>query len=196
MHLGPGDEVAQVYRDAWWPRSGNTRTCTSATPSARALSPSTAASAGTSRRRATSRASPRRTPMFPNLLPAVSYDGSGPTITWNDISPRVSATFALDDGEKDHGPRVVRAVRRSAESRASDLRQPGRRLLQLHRLQMERPEQRPLRAEERGAHEPGPALLLRHRPGIRARRSRRRRASRRTTTRTTTTSSSSASIAS
>jgi len=37
---------------------------------------------------------------FPNLLPSVSYDGSGPSISWNDISPRVSATFALDAARK------------------------------------------------------------------------------------------------
>ena len=30
----------------------------------------------------------------------MSYDGSGPSISWNDISPRVSATFALDAARK------------------------------------------------------------------------------------------------
>src|SRR5439155_1730183 len=44
-------------------------------------------------------------PDFPNLLPAVNYDGSGPTIDWNDISPRVSATYALDQARKS----IVRA---------------------------------------------------------------------------------------
>jgi hypothetical protein len=39
-------------------------------------------------------------PDFPNLLPAVNYDGSGPTINWNDISPRISATYALDASKK------------------------------------------------------------------------------------------------
>jgi hypothetical protein len=39
-------------------------------------------------------------PDFPNILPAINYDGSGPTIDWNDISPRVSATFALDEARK------------------------------------------------------------------------------------------------
>jgi hypothetical protein len=39
-------------------------------------------------------------PDFPNLLPAVTYAGTGPTIDWNDISPRVSATFALDATRK------------------------------------------------------------------------------------------------
>jgi hypothetical protein len=45
-------------------------------------------------------------PDFPTLLPGVNYDGSGtPTIDWNDISPRVSATVALDASRKS----VVRA---------------------------------------------------------------------------------------
>ena len=44
-------------------------------------------------------------PDFPTLLPAVNYDGSGPTIDWNDISPRISATFALDSARKS----IVRA---------------------------------------------------------------------------------------
>jgi hypothetical protein len=39
-------------------------------------------------------------PDFPNILPALNYDGSGPTIDWKDISPRVSATFALDQARK------------------------------------------------------------------------------------------------
>ena len=38
--------------------------------------------------------------MFPNLLPALSFDGTSPTISWNDISPRVGATIALDDKRK------------------------------------------------------------------------------------------------
>jgi hypothetical protein len=42
---------------------------------------------------------------FPNLLPALSFDGTAPTISWNDISPRVGATIALDDNRKT----VVRA---------------------------------------------------------------------------------------
>ncbi len=39
-------------------------------------------------------------PTFPDLLPALAYDGSGPQITWNDISPRVSASYALDESRK------------------------------------------------------------------------------------------------
>jgi Carboxypeptidase regulatory-like domain/TonB-dependent Receptor Plug Domain len=38
--------------------------------------------------------------MFPDLLPALSYDGSGPTIKWNDISPRIGATYALGESKK------------------------------------------------------------------------------------------------
>jgi Carboxypeptidase regulatory-like domain/TonB-dependent Receptor Plug Domain len=37
---------------------------------------------------------------FPDLLPALSFDGTSPTISWNDISPRVGVTFALDEKRK------------------------------------------------------------------------------------------------
>jgi len=40
---------------------------------------------------------------FPDLLPALSYAGGGTTIDWNDISPRVSATYALDSAKKTIG---------------------------------------------------------------------------------------------
>lgn len=38
--------------------------------------------------------------MFPDLLPSLSYNGAGPTIAWNDVSPRVGATVALDAARK------------------------------------------------------------------------------------------------
>src|SRR6185436_16938630 len=34
---------------------------------------------------------------FPDLLPSLAFTGGGPTIDWNDISPRAGATFALDE---------------------------------------------------------------------------------------------------
>jgi hypothetical protein len=37
---------------------------------------------------------------FPDLLPSLSYDGSGPTIDWNDVSPRVGLTYALGENKK------------------------------------------------------------------------------------------------
>ena len=43
--------------------------------------------------------------MFPDLLPGLSFDGTSPKISWNDVSPRVGATFALDANRKT----VVRA---------------------------------------------------------------------------------------
>jgi hypothetical protein len=43
--------------------------------------------------------------MFPDLLPSLSFAGGGPTISWTDVSPRVGATYALDEGRKT----VVRA---------------------------------------------------------------------------------------
>jgi len=35
--------------------------------------------------------------MFPDLLPSLSYASGAPTIHWNDVSPRVGATFALNE---------------------------------------------------------------------------------------------------
>jgi hypothetical protein len=37
---------------------------------------------------------------FPDLLPALSFDGSSPTIDWNDISPRIGVTYSLDEKRK------------------------------------------------------------------------------------------------
>jgi carboxypeptidase family protein/TonB-dependent receptor-like protein len=39
-------------------------------------------------------------PIFPDLLPALSYSGGSTDFTWNDLSPRVGVTFALDDSRK------------------------------------------------------------------------------------------------
>jgi hypothetical protein len=39
-------------------------------------------------------------PTFPNLLPGLTYDGSGPSINWNDISPRVGVTYSLEESRK------------------------------------------------------------------------------------------------
>ena len=39
-------------------------------------------------------------PLFPDLLPALNFDGNTPKIVWNDISPRVGLTVALDDKKK------------------------------------------------------------------------------------------------
>ena len=36
-------------------------------------------------------------PVFPDLLPPLDYDGSGQGIRWNDLSPRLGATYALDE---------------------------------------------------------------------------------------------------
>jgi len=39
-------------------------------------------------------------PIFPDLLPAVNFPGGSTPFTWNDISPRVGVTIALDDAKK------------------------------------------------------------------------------------------------
>jgi len=39
-------------------------------------------------------------PLFPEILPELVYDGSGPKISWSNISPRVGLTYALDEARK------------------------------------------------------------------------------------------------
>jgi hypothetical protein len=39
-------------------------------------------------------------PLISNLLPGISFGGGGQGIDWNDISPRVGFTYALDDSRK------------------------------------------------------------------------------------------------
>ena len=39
-------------------------------------------------------------PTFPEFLPDQVYNGGGPTITWNDLSPRVGMSVALDSARK------------------------------------------------------------------------------------------------
>src|SRR4029078_8832611 len=40
------------------------------------------------------------TPLVPELLPALDYPGGDTLIKWNDLSPRVGLTYALDDARK------------------------------------------------------------------------------------------------
>jgi hypothetical protein len=42
----------------------------------------------------------RANPLFPNLLPDLTFDGNTPSIVWNDVSPRVGVTVALDEKRK------------------------------------------------------------------------------------------------
>jgi hypothetical protein len=39
-------------------------------------------------------------PIFPDLLPALNFPGRGTDFTWNDFSPRVGVTIALDEAHK------------------------------------------------------------------------------------------------
>jgi hypothetical protein len=39
-------------------------------------------------------------PLFPDVFPDLVYDGSGSTIDWSDISPRVGFTYALNESRK------------------------------------------------------------------------------------------------
>jgi hypothetical protein len=100
VHIGPGDEVAQVWRDRVVSSIGQyTDLYFGDTISKGALT----LNLGVRWDKQTARNLPSvaaANPDFPTILPAVTYDGSGPSISWNDISPRVSATFALDAARK------------------------------------------------------------------------------------------------
>ena len=37
---------------------------------------------------------------FPNLVPGITFDGYDAPFHWNDITPRVGMTYALDEGNK------------------------------------------------------------------------------------------------
>jgi Carboxypeptidase regulatory-like domain/TonB-dependent Receptor Plug Domain len=39
-------------------------------------------------------------PVFPELLPALSFGGEGQGVTWNDVSPRAGISYALDENRK------------------------------------------------------------------------------------------------
>ena len=60
---------------------------------------------------------------------------------------------------QDGRPRVVRALCRPAQSVRGDGVEPGRRLLHVHRLQVDRHQRRRSRAEERDPHQPRAAVL-------------------------------------
>ena len=69
--------------------------------------------------------------MFPDLLPALSFDGNSPTISWKRHSPRVGATIALDDHAKRWRARRS-ALRRPSEPVRVTSAQPRRLVLHLH----------------------------------------------------------------
>src|SRR5262245_28679223 len=39
-------------------------------------------------------------PLLPEVVPSVAFDGNVPGITWNDVSPRIGVTYALDENHK------------------------------------------------------------------------------------------------
>ena len=100
VHNGPDDDVAQVYRDRVVSSIGQyTDLYFGDTISKGPLT----VSLGVRWDRQTARNLPSVAPAnpdFPTLLPAVNYAGTGPTINWSDISPRVSASYALDESKK------------------------------------------------------------------------------------------------
>ncbi len=61
--------------------------------------------------------------------------------------------------EEDGRPRLLLVVRRPDESLRGDVGEPGRCVLHLHRVQVERPESRRVRSERRNPDEPRAAVL-------------------------------------
>jgi hypothetical protein len=105
IHNGPGDDVAQVYRD----RAVSSLDQTTDLFVGDTISKGRMTfNLGVRWDKQTAKNLPSVAPAnpdFPGLLPAVNYNGTGPTIDWTDISPRLSATFALDEARKS----IVRA---------------------------------------------------------------------------------------
>ena len=100
IHNGPDDDVAQVWRDRVVSALGqSTDLYFGDTISKGALTLNLGVRWDLQKAKNLPSVAPAN-PAFPTLLPAVNYDGSGTTISWNDISPRVSATFALDESRK------------------------------------------------------------------------------------------------
>jgi hypothetical protein len=100
IHNGPGDDVAQVWRDRVVSSIGQyTDLFFGDTISKNRLT----LNLGVRWDKQTAKNLPSVAPAVPdfaNILPAVNYTGTGPAIDWNDISPRLSATFALDEARK------------------------------------------------------------------------------------------------
>ena len=101
IHNGPGDDVAQVYRDRVVASIG---TYTDAYVGDTISKGRVTLNLGVRWDKQTAKnlasVAPAN-PDFPTILPAVNFDGTGvPTIDWNDISPRVSMTYALDEARK------------------------------------------------------------------------------------------------
>jgi hypothetical protein len=105
VHVGPGDEVAQVWRDRVVSSIGQYTDLYFGDTISKGR---TTVNLGVRWDKQTAQNLPSVAPAntdFPNLLPAINYDGSGPTIDWNDISPRFSMTYAIDEARKS----IVRA---------------------------------------------------------------------------------------
>ena len=90
---------------------------------------------------------------FPALVPGFVFAGYKTPFTWNDWSPRVGLTYALDNSRRTDCPGELHPRRRAAEYRHGRRPQPD-----LHRrigdLPLGGPERRPLRAGQRGAGRP------------------------------------------
>jgi hypothetical protein len=96
----PGDNVAQVWREGNVAFEGN---YTSAYLGDTFTKNRLTANVGVRWDRQTasmSASSVKANPLFPDLVPALTFDGNVPGIKWNDFSPRVSVSLALDEARK------------------------------------------------------------------------------------------------
>ncbi len=92
---------------------------------------------------------------FPNLVPGINFAGYDAPFHWNDITPRVGMTYALDEDAQDDPPRQLQPQRRPADGgrHLHRLRQPEL-ARGLGRVSVDRRQRRSPGADQRGAGQP------------------------------------------
>ena len=88
---------------------------------------------------------------FPNLVPGINFAGYDPPFYWNNLTPRVGMTYALDENHKTHPPRELQPQRRAAlgnqrERRLCEPELVGR----VSRVSVDRRQRRSPGADQRG----------------------------------------------
>ena len=65
-------------------------------------------------------------PVIPDLLPGITTPNEPAAFTWENVVPRIGATYALGKEQQDAAARELLAVRRPARRRRHRLQQPRR----------------------------------------------------------------------
>ena len=76
---------------------------------------------------------------IPNLLPTLDYAGGAGNVSWNDFSPRLGLTYALDDARHTDPARLLRALRGPDLLRRLQLAEPAGPVLPRIRLERRQP---------------------------------------------------------